>query len=265
MIKVLRTTKGKSGFYQVAFSNGEKIRVSEDLLLKYRLFKDAQLSAEAYRELQQNVYYDLGLQQAMNYISYQLRSEKEVRTYLRDKEIPAVDREKILQRLKELQLVNDQIYGESYVRTQMRTSDKGPIVVKQQLRQKGLSSELVDLVIHEYDPETQFDNAYHLAEKNLRKIRSKSFKETLQKIRGTLMTKGFTSEVIQLVMDELPLEKDDEQETAALQQEAERLWRRHQNKVPRVRNQKIKQSLYQKGYQLEDIQQYLDEREEDEE
>lgn len=265
MIKVVRTTKGKGGFYKVEFSNGEKIRVSEDLLVKYRLFKDSELDKEAYQELQQNVHYDLGLQQAMNYISYQLRSEKEVRTYLRDKEIPAADGEKVIARLKDLRLIDDKVYGESYVRTQMRTSDKGPVVVKQQLRQKGIASEVVDLVIHEYDTETQFDNAYHLAEKNLRKHRSKSFKETIQKVRTTLMTKGFTSEVIQLVMDQLPMEKDEDQEIEALIKEGERLWRRHQSKAPQIRNQKIKQSLYQKGYQLEDIQRYLDERAEDEE
>ena len=41
----------------------------------------------------------------MNYISYQLRSEKEVRTYLKDKEINLEDRHLVVQRLKELNLL----------------------------------------------------------------------------------------------------------------------------------------------------------------
>lgn len=264
MITVVRTTKGKNSFYKVEFSNGEAVRVSEDLLVKYRLFKGAELSAEDYRELQENIHYDSGLQQAMNYISYQLRSEKDVRIYLKDKEIPLEDRHKIIARLKELQLIDDKVYGESYVRTQMRTSDKGPTVIKQQLRQKGLTDDLIEEVIHLYTPEAQFDVAYHVAEKSLRKIHRKSFKETLQKVRTTLMTKGFSSDTIQIVMAELPAEKDEEDEFEALAKEGERLWRRHQSKAKNVRNQKIKQGLYQKGFQMDDIQRFLDERVEDE-
>ncbi len=62
----------------------------------------------------------------MNYLSYQLRSEKEIRTYLKEKEILQEDRNKIVARLKELDLVDDLVYGESYVRTNIRLSDKGP-------------------------------------------------------------------------------------------------------------------------------------------
>ena len=72
----------------------------------------------------------------MNYLSYQLRSEKEIRTYLKEKEILQEDRNKIVARLKELDLVDDLVYGESYVRTNMRLSDKGPKKLAQQMQQK---------------------------------------------------------------------------------------------------------------------------------
>lgn len=61
---------------------------------------------------------------AMNYLSYQLRSKKEIFTYLKEKEIEPEDRVKIVQRLEELRLLDDAIFSESYVRTAMRTSDK---------------------------------------------------------------------------------------------------------------------------------------------
>ena len=38
---------------------------------------------------------------AMNYLSYQLRSKKEIFTYLKEKEIVPEDRVKIVQRLEE--------------------------------------------------------------------------------------------------------------------------------------------------------------------
>lgn len=45
----------------------------------------------------------------MNYLSYQLRSKKEIFTYLKEKEIEPEDRVKIVQRLEELRLLDDAI------------------------------------------------------------------------------------------------------------------------------------------------------------
>ena len=87
MNTIIRINKGKGPFYEVATSEGETLRVSEDLLVRFRLLKGKELSEEELKEIKKSAGFDLGLQQAMNYISYQLRSEMEVRTYLKDKEI----------------------------------------------------------------------------------------------------------------------------------------------------------------------------------
>lgn len=136
MNTIIRIDKGKGPFYEVATSEGETLRVSEDLLVRFRLLKGKELSEEELKEIKKSAGFDLGLQQAMNYISYQLRSEMEVRTYLKDKEIEKQDRDLVVERLKELNLIDDKNYGESYIRTQVRMSDKGPVVISQQLRKK---------------------------------------------------------------------------------------------------------------------------------
>lgn len=136
MNTIIRINKGKGPFYEVATSEGETLRVSEDLLVRFRLLKGKELSEEELKEIKKSAGVDLGLQQAMNYISYQLRSEMEVRTYLKDKEIEKQDRDLVVERLKELNLIDDKNYGESYIRTQVRMSDKGPVVISQQLRKK---------------------------------------------------------------------------------------------------------------------------------
>lgn len=260
MITVARVAKGKHGFYEVDLSNGETLRVSEDLLIKFRLLKGMELDEKTINEINKNAHYDVGVQLALNYISYQLRSEKEVRSYLREREIPSLDREKIIAHLKDLTVLDDKIYGESYVRTQMRLSDKGPGVIKQQLRQKGLSPEVIENALWLYDEKTQFEVATHTAQKVLKKIHNKSFKETKQKLQLALRQKGFNGDIVSAVLDSLSLEVDEETEKEALKKAGEKLWRRHQNKAPQIRNQKIKQSLYQKGFSLEEIQQFIDEQ-----
>jgi len=55
-------------------------------------------------------------------------------------------------------------------------------------------------------------------------------------------------------MEEIPNEKDDEEEWEALQKEGTKLVRRH-----RTDKQKIKQKLYQKGFDFDLIQRFIDE------
>jgi regulatory protein len=259
MITITRISKGKGPFYEVDCSNGDSLRVSEDLLVRFRLLKGKEVTEEMLAEIQKSAGYDIGLQQAMNYISFQLRSEKEVRTYLKDKEINLEDRHLVVKRLKEMNLIDDRSYGESYLRTQIRLGDKGPTVISQQLKQKGLSEEIIQEVLPLYTEEQQFDVGYHTAEKALRRFKGKSHKEMMQKLSMHLMQKGFRQPVIQMILDELPTDRDEDEETAALQKEGQRLLRRHQRLAYTKKKMKIKQGLYQKGFALDAIQEFLDE------
>ena len=80
----------------------------------------------------------------------------------------------------------------------------------------------------------------------MKRYRTKSFKDALQKMRLHLMQKGFTNEIIDLALESLAFEKDEEQEQQALDKEGERLWRANQ-RFDFLKVQKVKQSLFQKG------------------
>ncbi|GEK36392.1 recombination regulator RecX [Enterococcus thailandicus] len=261
MITVTRISKGKGPFYQVDLSVGEPLRVSEDVLIRYRLLKGRELDEELIKEIKKSSGEDFGFQQALNYLSYQLRSEKEIRTYLKEKEIVQEDRNKIVARLKELDLINDLVYGESYVRTQMRLSDKGPRKLSQQLQQKGLKPEIIEQALSQYLFEDQVEVASIAAQKAYKKNHGKSQKELLRKIQQNLMTKGFNSEVIQQAIAQLPQEVDEEAEYELLVSQGEKLWRKNARFDLTKRRMKVKQSLYQKGFNLELIQRFISEKE----
>lgn len=259
MYTVTSIRKLKGIFYQVTLDNQEKIRVSEDLLVRFRLLKGSELTAEKLAEVKEQASYDYGLQAALNYISYQLRTEKEVRTYLQKKEVPLEDRHKIVARLKELDVLNDQTYAVSYVRTQIRLSDKGPSNLTQQLRKKGVQDDLIVEAMELYTPELQAEIAARTAAKGLKKIRGKSYRETLQKLHLNLTKKGFNQDIIQQAMDQLEYEIDETQEWEILQKEGQKLLQRDHSKDYSKKKMKIKQKLYQKGFAADLIQQFIDE------
>ena len=261
MYTVTGIRKLKGTFYQVTIDHQEKIKVSEDLLVRFRLLKGSELTEEQMADVKEQASYDYGLQEALNYISYQLRTEKETRTYLQKKEIPLEDRHKIIARLKELDVLNDRTYAMSYVRTQIRLSDKGPSNLYQQLRKKGVQDDLIDEALELYTPELQAEIAARTAAKGVKKIRGKSYRETLM----NLTKKGFNQDIIQQAVDQLDYEMDEAQEWEVLQKEGQKLVQRDRSKDNGKKKMKLKQKLYQKGFTTDLIQQFIDKEELNEE
>lgn len=258
---ILKITKERNQFYLLWLSSEEKIRVSEDCLIEKRLLKGQEISDEIIQEIQTSNNVEAGFQLALNYLSYQTRTEREMRNYLVKKEIESIDREKIIQRLINMQLINDQQFSESYVRTQMKISDKGPKVIEQQLKQKGLSPENIQHGLIEYSVENQLEVAQRVASKAMKRYQTKSFQEAKQKVRYYLLQKGFTSDITERVMEELAFEKDEEKEWESLQKEGDKLWQKHHLLPMNQRAFKVKQSLFQKRFDTGLIQQYISEKE----
>lgn len=76
------------------------------------------------------------------------------------------------------------------------------------------------------------------------------------------MTKGFNSDISKSVLAEIDFSEIEEQEDDALDLQGEKLWRKNQRFEPAKRRQKVKQSLYQKGFQLDQIDAYIRRKEE---
>lgn len=261
MIQVVSVTKEKGPGYTIKLSSGESFLISEDLLVRHRLLKGQEISDEMVATIQKEGHQDLGYQMSLNYLSYQLRTEKEMRDYLKEKEINSVDIPPIIAKLKEMQLVNDLTYSESYVRTQMRLSDKGPTVLQQNLLKKGVKIDVIEKALALYTEEKQLEIAGKLAEKTAKKNHSKTFTIKKQKVQQTLMTKGFSSDVAKAIMSELALEKDVDKEADLIMTEGDKFWRKNARYDAYQRKQKTMQGLMRKGFDYETIKHYLSEKE----
>lgn len=259
-------SKEKNNQYKVWLEAGGSFYVSEDVLVRQRLLKGMEISDDVIATAKKESQLDHGYQMALNYLSYQLRSQKELEDYLKGREIEWASIVAIIKRLEDLQLIDDVMYGESYVRTQMRTSDKGPSVVRQQLKRRGIKDEVIEQVQQLYTEEEQLRIALEVATKAARKYGRNSHYERLQKIRQYLMTKGFNGEIITATLETLSIEKDEEEEENLLEIQGDKLWRKNQRFDAKKRKQKVTQSLYQKGFSFDIINAYISQKEmEDEE
>lgn len=253
----------RKGRYNIFLDGEYAFPVDEALIVKHLLRKGMEISPQLQETLKTEDNFRKGYQRALNYLSYGLRSEKEVREDLADKEF-IEQADDIVEKLKEQCLINDEEYAKAYVRTAANLNRKGPRVIQNELKRRGIHELNIQGALPEYVYDDQVDNAVILAEKQWKKGKQKSQRETVQKVKQHLMKKGFDMDVIQAAIEIIDTDKDENEEYEALVTQGEKAWQRYARKVDGYElKRKTKAYLFNKGYPSELINQFIDEKEED--
>ncbi|WP_147535598.1 recombination regulator RecX [Bacillus marasmi] len=238
---------------------GEKygFSVDEDVLIKYQLKKGMELDDFTVTEIFYQDDIRKAYSQAVQYLAARMRSEAEVRKHLLKKEIQEEIINEVIHKLYQYKFLDDQEFAIAYVRTQMNTTDKGVVVITQELKEKGIAEFKVETALREYPYEKQLAKACNLAEKFLQKKSHESLKASKQKLEQLLIRKGYPFEIIHEALCSVEFEEDTFQELQALQKQGDKLISKYRKYEGYEFRQKMKQALYRKGFPLELIDQYL--------
>ena len=128
-------------------------------------------------------------------ISKSPRTTKEIREWLKKRKAQPEQVETIVQKLLELELLNDTTYTHSYIRTQILIKHQSARQLIFKLQKKGIKSELVRDVLEEEGHDEVGSARYELQKQRWRWT-SFEPKERLQKQREFLARKGFSFDVI---------------------------------------------------------------------
>lgn len=262
MVEIERIAIERSNTYRIYLSTKESFLISEDTLVAFTLSKGMEISEDELKEILSFANFDTAYQQALNYLSYQLRTEKEIDKYLQKKEFGKPIRNQVNQKLKELKLIDDLVYAESYTRTQIKLGTKGPRVIKNSLKERGVAETTIDKAIELYTSEDEEAIATQLFKKNIKRFEKKSFTEAKQKSEQHLMTKGFSRDIIKIVLDTSTMEKNEETEFENLKNQGDKLWKKNSRFDKDKQKEKVKMSLFRKGFSYDGIQLYLSQKEE---
>lgn len=256
-ITLIKTQKRK-GRYNIYLDGKYAFPVGEDVLIRFALSKGRELTTEDIENIQEADNTSKAYQKALNYLAHQLRTKKEVHDHLRQNGISDKDIEQTISKLTEMDLIDDLQYARSYVRTMAKTADKGPTVIINKLKQKGVQATNIEEALTEFPEEQQVLNGVNAAKKSVRHFHGESFRTKNNKIRQQLLQKGFSGDVVNLIMEELNLQPDEQEEEVALQEQGDKLWRKNQRYEQKQRSQKVRQGLYRKGFSGDLITHYLD-------
>ncbi len=166
-----------------------------------------ELSREEIEGLQAKDEAEKAYQRALNYLSYRERSEEEVCGNLRKHDFPDTAIEEVLERLRRNTLLSDKRFAEKWVENRDAFHPRSRRALAMELRQKGISSSIIDEVLTEVDDHKM---AYNAAQKKLRRLQDLEWPEFRKKLHGYLGRRGFsygvTAEVTKQVWEERELE-----------------------------------------------------------
>lgn len=189
MNKILQLRK--KGRFMEAQTTEETLRLQEETVIHFRLFKGSELSAALLNEIHDFDGYAKGLEKAYHYLSFKPRSVSQMKEYLVKKEIGAVER--IITELKSKGYLNDEQTARM-IADQVLAQAKGKKVIRQKLIEAKIHPSIIDLVLGDTMVEqTDVDRRLRSYLKPSTKSKRAFHASLMQKMMGA----GFSYDLIQ--------------------------------------------------------------------
>jgi len=161
---------------------------------------DQELTEKEIEEIVKKAEYQKTLDKLLRFMMVRPRSKKEVRDYFKRKKVHESMHEKLFEKLKHLELLDDVKFAKWWVEQRANFKPKPKRILIQELRIKGIEKGIVDEVLGEevVDEEKM---AGELLDKKMYKWKNLPAREVKQKMSQYLAGKGFSWDVIEKVVD----------------------------------------------------------------
>lgn len=248
--------------YNIYLDEKYAFPVDEAILLKFELAKGKSLEPDDIAEINYEDEIRKAFNRALHYLSFQMRSEHEVKEKLLAAEFGEVVIIEAIQKLRDYGFLNDETYAKAFLQTKKATAKKGPRAIAQDLKRKGINEEMRTQVLNEYSEQEQVAIALKLAERMAHSEAKKTPSQVKQKIQNLLMRKGYNFTIIDEVMQQVELTRDEDDWQTMVVTQGDKLWQKYARKFEGYElRMRTKQALYQKGFPSEVIDAFIEDKE----
>lgn len=175
--------------------------VSVELVYKFALKKGMEVDNAFIDEIVAENEKSEALSKAIAYTTKNLKTEKQVKTYLFGKEYQPRTVFYVIDKLKEYKLIDDEVYSKRYL--ELNSGKQGERMSRYKLKAKGIKEEDINAACDQVDVDF-IESAKNVAEKHLKN--KPLTKENLSKTYRYLLGKGFSFEQVNSVMENFKVE-----------------------------------------------------------
>jgi regulatory protein len=235
--------------------------IDADVLIKFGLQKGMEIDEDEWEEIIEEDAYRKAFNNALRFLSFRMRTVHEIETYLEKKEVPENTIKRVISKLGEYQFVNDKTYADSFVKSRMNTSYKGPGAIRQELLKKGISEDKTEAALDQFSQEEQIEAGIKFIHKQFSGKAKRSEKDQKQKIAQQLKQKGYSWEVIEIAFQQAQVGQTEEEEKEALLAHAKKAHNKYKKYNGYEYEGRMKKYLFSKGFDAAAITSLLESEE----
>lgn len=190
--------------FEVIFEDETKLLLNYNIFEKYKVSVDMDFSEDEILEMKYFSDIERAKSRAINYISGKLKTKYEVRLKLKENGFAEDVIDEVLDILEKEEYLNDKVYCEIFIEDKKKLNGYGKNKIKSLLIQKGISKNIFEDFLNEFEYDDEFDNALKMGIKKLNLLSNEedNFKKK-QKIINYLAYRGFGFDVINDVLKEI--------------------------------------------------------------
>jgi len=240
-MEILKYKKIGKNKYKISFDTVE-LTVYEDIIFKYDLLlkKDIDISILD-KIVDDNKYYE-AYYMSLSYIEIKMRNKKEIIDYLKRKEFDEKYIDFAIQKLNDMNLLNNKSYIEAYVNDKVNLTLDGPYKIKRNLVSYDFDEEVIDEYLSKFDNELWLDRIRKVIEKKKVLLKNKSYYSLINKLRNDLYNLGYDKYLI-------------DEELSKIEYDNSSIEKEYQKALKKYKDNKVKISSYllRKGYSYDEI------------
>ncbi len=254
-MKIINYKKKGLSLYELFFDNHPKIVLYEDVIIRHNLLSKKELSLEEINQLISDNEPFAAYYQALKYITTKLRSKQEIYHYLKKKLVNENIINETITKLEKEGYLNENIYCQSFINDQLNLTLNGPQKIKQELLNKGLDEQIFSDQLLTLTDDFWQKRIKKIIEKRL-KLNRDSGQQFYLKTTQYLNSLGYEKEQYQELLNAININDDQ-----SFIKTADKYYQKYANKYHGTELElKLKNSLYQKGYRIEQINDYLNKK-----
>ena len=158
------------------------------------------LSDDRVAELQEQDNLERAYQRTLGLLAHRARSTVEISRYLERLDVTPEAVAIILERLMTHGYLDDLQFAQAWVGDRERFRPRSPAALRNELREKGVSQEIIAQVLSDID---QDESAHRAAESYARRLQSLDERSFRQKLGNHLLRRGFAHGVVWKVVDQI--------------------------------------------------------------
>lgn len=244
--------KLKNNKYNI-YINGEKITTYDNVIIGNNILYKKQIDNELYQKiLNETEYYSI-YNKVVNYILKKRRSEKEIIQYLNKLNLTLKEADKMINKLKDINLINDREYCRAYINDKVYLSNFGINKIKNELINQDISLHIIEEELDKIDKTIFYTRLEKILTKKIKSNKKYSSSYLKQKVLNDLLKLGYEKNAIIEMINKYSIE-----DSSVLEYEFNKLCTKLINKYDGENlNKKIEQKLLMKGFNIHEIKKLI--------